>query len=265
MNHRWTIGIVVGALVLVALVALFPGFMDPERSPLDEAEKQPSVDNSSQDTALRARDSSIASNQAATNLSGPSQAGLGSGEFKNTQWGSTCVAVDAKERSRRDQRLDSLLSNSGGREPSDPFSGTISSIYVEYRHDGRWHQLRLAVADADAVQQTASYKFVQSARTGPSAESSFQFIPVTKDLEGRFDKEAAKERWNTALAQLKSNAAIEIINVRSRSFAGFFDGEALEIENNRVAVYEDSSFQCIGQGENKPFQCSCTPDFARLD
>jgi hypothetical protein len=265
MNHRWTIGIVFGALALGALVGIFPAFMDSDSAPVHEAEKQPLVQNFTRDTFLRARDPSTASNQAGPNLSGPSQAGLGSGEFKNTEWGSTCAAVDAKERSRRDQRLDSLLSNSAGPELIDPFSGTISSLYVEYRQDGRWHQLRLAVADADAAQQTASYRFVLSARTGPSEDSPLQSVPLTKGLEGRFDQEAAKELWNTSLAQLKSNAAIEIITIRSRSFARFFDGEAVEIENDRVAVYDDNSFQCIGQGDGLPFRCSCTPDFASLD
>jgi hypothetical protein len=278
MKNRRTAGIVVGAVALGALVGVVQTIVEPRPDSTQESGKPARLDNSVSDTVLSARSLSGAASETpsktrTTDTQGdkPTNAAVkdghepGEGEFKNTEWGGTCAAVDAKERNRRDQRLGSLLSNFAGSELSDPFSGTISSLYVEYQQAGRWHQLRLAVADADAAQQTASYKFVLSARTGPSPESPFQFIPLAKGLEGSFDQEAAKERWNSAVAQLKSNAEIEILTIRSRSFARFFDGEAVEIENNRVAVYDDSSFQCIGQGDGLPFRCSCTPDFASLD
>lgn len=267
MKLPWTARILVGGIALGVVIGLFVSVTGGDLTSFDSSESG-AVRGETRSLAAKSRIASPQSTAAGSHIAPSSgEPHQETDNFKHTVWGKTCAGVDANQRQQRDERISKLVAASPNTAP-DPFSGTLASLYVDFRRDGRWHQLRLAVADADAQQRTASYKFVLAERAGPSPDSPFQFVPLAKlfnGFEGNFDQQAAEERWVSALALLKSDPDVEISTIRSRSFAGFFDGEAVEIENGRLALYDDSTFQCVGQSDGLPFQCSCTPDFALMD
>jgi hypothetical protein len=173
-------------------------------------------------------------------------------------WRASCLAVDKILLEQRDQRLWAWRSNpSAAKQALDPFVGTLSSAFVEYHQGDKVHQLRIGVAQIDEAQNTARYEFSHNVIVQTENNLSVQSAALDDKLQGVFSQDEAHGLWRMAIDDLSNNDSVQIIRVRTRSFAEFFSGEATEFENNQVAVLEDETFQCIAEGPGATFTCSC--------
>jgi hypothetical protein len=230
----------------------------PETLSHNQRTKQTRLNNGQPNTAKPLLSSHIAPFGTSTHL-----------EYRYSSWPQQCVALGKTALAKHDAAIGSLLAGDHKSWPmvSDPFSGTLGSLFIDYIEAGTMYQLRIGVASIQEDDNLALYRFFLNRLDHESTRSVEGTSSVTQSsllaqLRGRYTARQAEAKWRWALSQISSDPSAKILRTRSRVFEGFFSGQAVEVDNGRVDVFEDDTFQCSRQGDALKMVCTCNPDFA---
>jgi hypothetical protein len=71
-----------------------------------------------------------------------------------------------------------------------------------------------------------------------------------------------RQLWDTYLSELRSDAKVNVSEVRYRSFVDSDEKDMFEVSNSKLVGYSSPQLGCVNENSEAKLKCSCLQSFA---
>jgi hypothetical protein len=144
-----------------------------------------------------------------------------------------------------------------------PFDASLASGFSDFQRNGRFYQFSLAQTGKQNEAGEELFRFLLTSAASSDTSSPFQeerfedqrYLKLVTQSEGRL-------LWDVYLSELRSEAKVNVSEVRYRSFVDSDEKDMFEVSNSKLVGYSNSQLGCVNENSEAKLKCSCRQSFA---